>query len=251
LNKQYYTEYYTLEREHWWFTCRLIILKSMLVKKIRPNKPLKILNVGAATGATTTMLEDFGDVTTLEYDKECCEFLFEKLGIEAVNASLTDLPFDSNSFDLVCAFDVIEHIDDDLTATSEIKRVLQPDGHFFLTVPAFNFLWSHHDVVNHHFRRYSFPDLNQVLTKAGLDTEFNTYFNFFMFMPVFVIRFLQKLVPRKSDTDSTGSDFEVMSSSSVFNSVLYSIFYLENILLKLGIKFPWGVSIAVIGKKRK
>ena len=76
------------------------------------------------------MLSKFGEVTSLEYDKYCCEFLKEKTGIEAINASLTELPFSDNSFDLVCAFDVIEHIEDHEKAVDEIFRVLKPKAKY-------------------------------------------------------------------------------------------------------------------------
>ena len=92
MDKKFYQEYYTLEREGWWFKARLSILESHC-KKLKIDSKISILNVGAATGATSEMLSKFGEVTSLEYDKYCCEFLKEKTGIEAINASLTELPF--------------------------------------------------------------------------------------------------------------------------------------------------------------
>ena len=154
MDKKFYQEYYTLEREGWWFKARLSILESYC-KDLAVNTNIKILNVGAATGATSEMLSRYGEVTSLEYDKFCCEFLKVKTGIEAINASLTELPFKNNTYDLICAFDVIEHIEDHEKALDEIYRVLRPHGKYFLTVPAFQSLWSNHDVVNHHYRRYT------------------------------------------------------------------------------------------------
>jgi len=92
------------------------------------------------------MLEKFGDVTSIEYDEDCCQFLNEVLHIPALQGSITELEFEDNSFDLVCAFDVIEHVEDDSKAASEMLRVCKKDGLVFATVPAFMLLWSEHDV---------------------------------------------------------------------------------------------------------
>jgi len=250
MDPQFYREYYTLERNHWWFKARLRILESIVKQKIaKTDAKLKILNVGVATGATSEMLSNFGEVTSSEYDKDCCDFLLEKTGIEAVNASLTELPFADNSFDLICAFDVIEHIEDDALAVAEMHRVLKPGGHYFVTVPAFQFLWSNHDVVNHHFRRYTKPQLNQLFTDKQFQLADSSYFNFWLFFPIAAVRFLLNLLPKKKGTETSGSDNEVLSSSGILNKLMFSIFHSEKALLKTGIRFPFGVSIFSLGTK--
>jgi len=250
MDKQYYKEYYELERSHWWFQGRLEIIESLIKKHIKKGKTgkIRILNIGVATGATTIMLEKFGDVTSVEYDEDCCVFLKEKVGINAINASLTNLPFKDNSYDLVCAFDVIEHIEDDLTALCEIKRVLSQDGFYFLTVPAFNFLWNHHDEVNHHYRRYTMSGLVQKTKQAKLSVTFKSYFNFWLFFPIAIFRVANNIIPRKVKENSSGSDFEIMNKSKVINKMLFNLLKLENRLLNSGIKFPLGVSISILGK---
>lgn len=248
MDHKFYKEYYELEREGWWFKARLSILESYC-KKIINHPEMKILNVGAATGATSEMLSKFGEVTSLEYDEFCCKFLKEKTGIEAINASLTDLPFEDDSYDIICAFDVIEHIEDDIKAIEEIHRVLKPNGKYFLTVPAFQSLWSNHDVINHHFRRYRKNQFNKLIVNNKLKINYSTYFNFWLFIPISIVRFILNNIPRKKDSDSTGSDNEIMQSSKIVNGILYRIFYSEKFLLKLNIKFPFGVSILTIGSK--
>ncbi len=251
MDQKYYKEYYHLERNHWWFRARLEILESMLQKIILPSnqQAIKVLNAGVATGATTTMLEKYGAVTSLEYDKDCCTFLKNELKIEVTNASLTDLPFENNSFDLVCAFDVVEHIEDDQLAVSEINRVLKKDGMVFLTVPAFNFLWSHHDEVNHHFRRYTSSQLTKVVSGNRFAVNHTTYFNALLFPPIFLIRIFSKLLPKKKNIETTGSDFERFNSSSFINKCFYWIFKKEKWWLDKKWSFPFGVSLMLIGKK--
>lgn len=249
MDPQFYREYYSLERESWWFKARLNILENTVRRKIQTNPSIKILNVGVATGATTEMLQKYGEVVSVEYDEDCCKFLKEKTGIEAICASLTDLPFDADSFDLVCAFDVIEHIEEDYLAIQEVHRVLKSGGNYFFTVPAFQFLWSNHDVVNHHFRRYTQPQLNKLIEQSKLQVSYTTYFNFWLFFPIALTRFFLNLLPRKKGTSSSGSDNDLVSTDSLINKVLYTIFNSENFLLKRGIRFPLGVSILSLGSK--
>lgn len=248
MDQKFYQEYYKLEREGWWFKARLSILENYC-QAIITNPDMKILNVGAATGATSEMLSKYGKVTSLEYDEFCCKFLKEKTGIEAINASLTELPFENNSYDMICAFDVIEHIENDNKAVEEIYRVLKPKGKYFITVPAFQSLWSNHDVVNHHFRRYKKKQLNKLIESKNLKIDHSTYFNFWLFIPISITRFILNNIPRKKDSNLSGSDNEILQSSNIINRILYRIFHSEKFLLRINIKFPFGISILTIGYK--
>ena len=249
MKKEYYSEYYYLERSHWWFRARLQILEDQIQRNIQLPESPKILNAGVATGASSFMLEKFGEVTSLEYDKDCCEFLEEVVKMEVINGSLTELPFEDNSFDMVCAFDVVEHIEDDALALREIYRVLKKDGYVFLTVPMFQMLWSEHDVINHHFRRYTLPGIAKVTYEPGFKPVFRSYFNFWMFLPILVVRTLGNIFKRKKKEGSTGSDFEVMKSNSFLNTLLFYLFRSESTFLKRKFSLPFGVSGLIIGKK--
>ncbi len=249
MDKQYYKQYYHLEREHWWFTARLSILERKVNRLLRQKPNAKILNIGIATGATSIMLAKYGEVTSLEYDEDCCEFVREKCGIDVIHGSMTELPFDSNHYDLVCAFDVVEHIEDDDKAISELKRVMNQDGNYFLTVPAFMFLWSEHDEINHHYRRYTRSSFVKLLKGQGLTPQYNTYFNSLLFLPIAAVRVLQNTFKKKNTTEEKKSDFDGMNSIGLVNSILKSIFLLEKPLLSLGIRLPFGISVMAIGNK--
>lgn len=253
MDKEYYKEYYHLERNHWWFKARLEILESLFETKIRSDRQnLTILNAGAATGATSEMLKRHGRVTTLEYDKDCSLFLEGILNEKIVNASLTELPFEDNSFDVVCAFDVIEHIEDDKKAVSEMYRVLKTGGIVFITVPAFMSMWSEHDEINHHFRRYKLKQLIQLHKNEGFNITFSSYFNFYLFLPIYVVRSISNLLKgsaKKESSATTGSDFEKANSSGLVNKLLFYLFRSERTFLKNNITLPFGVSALLIGKK--
>ena len=251
MEKKYFEEYYFHERNHWWFKIRLLILKNLILKYVSIKKSLEILNAGAATGASSLMLKDFGEVTSLEYDKDCAVFLSSLLNEDVVNASLTDLPFSDNSFDLVCAFDVIEHIEDDKKALNEVFRVLKPGGILFLTVPAFEILWSKHDVINMHYRRYNAKALRILVSITGFKIIFESYFNFILFIPVLIYRSIVNFLYFKKRGSDSGSDFEVFKSNRLLNSMFYRLFSIEQRVLSGGIRFPFGVSLAMIVQKPK
>ena len=250
MDKLYYKEYYTLERSHWWFKARLEILESF-VRKMRfaPERPPAILNAGAATGATSVMLKRYGEVTSLEYDRDCAAFLEEILGEEVLRDSFTELSLRDDSVDLVCAFDVIEHIDEHREAVREAHRVLRDGGRLFLTVPAFQSLWSEHDEINHHFRRYRLGELVSLLRDNGFVVEYASYLNFVLFAPIAAVRFAAKLLPKRATAASTGSDFERFESK-LLDKVLYGVFKAEQVFFDRGWRLPFGVSAMAIASKQ-
>lgn len=238
LDSQYAQEYYAQEREHWWYVVREKILVQALRSKIGPGAGLRVLNVGAATGRSSQALAAFGEVTSVEYDPVLCEFLRTRLRIEVIQASVTELPFADDSFDLVCAFDVIEHVQDDGLAAAELARVCRPGGTVAITVPAFQSLWSQHDEINHHFRRYLSPDVG-LLFAGKLRLEYATYFNSLLFVPIWVYRMLSRWLPKPP---GSGSDFQAINPKSLVNRFFYAVFSLELLCLRF-LRFPLGVSL--------
>lgn len=244
MDKSYYKEYYVLEREHWWFKARAKILFSLILKSLgnKKKEQLSILNIGAATGKTSEMLSSFGRVTSLEYDKDCCDFTNQKLDLNIINGSVLELPFANEEFDLVCAFDVIEHVEDDLLSASEMKRVCKEDGIIVVSVPAFMMLWSYHDEVNHHYRRYTLSGLKAIFTKSNLTPIRASYFNTILFVPIFLFRMISKLIPSKLIRRGAGSDATLNNNDSMSSKLLYRIFKSELVLLDY-FNLPFGVSI--------
>jgi ubiquinone/menaquinone biosynthesis C-methylase UbiE len=249
MKAEFYQEYYHLERKNWWFLARKQILKDQIAKLFKGRTDLKILNVGAALGASTIMLENFGQVTSLEYDKSCCEFVKKELGLDFINGSITELPFKNNEFDLVCAFDVVEHVQEDALAISELHRVCKPGGYTFTTVPTFRFLWSEHDDVNEHVRRYTMKNYLSLFNAKTCYIYFKSYFNFWLFFPVAPVRILLSFLKGNKKKQAPKSDFERIKIGGL-SKALYHIFKSETHLLKKGIRLPIGISLMVISKKR-
>jgi ubiquinone/menaquinone biosynthesis C-methylase UbiE len=153
-----------LESEHWWY-----VLRSESVQKWALSLPAgsKILDVGSASGGNTLLLGELGfNVTSLEMTELGVELQLKK-GIHVVKGDATDLPFESNQFDAILCLDVLEHIEDDISALTEMYRVTKPEGKFLFSVPEDPRLWSQHDEAVSHVRRYSRNEFENKTTGVG------------------------------------------------------------------------------------
>lgn len=243
MKSEYVKEYGRLETSHWWFAVRQKIILQSISKFISKEGDKKVLNIGAAAGASSAWLSVFGTVSSVENESVFLEHLHSK-NIDAVSASAEQLPFADNSFDLVCAFDVVEHIEDDKKALAEMQRVCRPGGKICITVPAFQCLWGRHDVANGHKRRYVFSTLRQQLP-AQNKMLYSTCFNTLLFLPIYIARKIDWLLAGKKEA---ASDFDIFKTNAFANSICQFIFNLETKLLKV-MRFPFGVSLLVLLEK--
>lgn len=172
-----------IEDKHWWYAER----RHLLEASVRDLPVGRALDVGAAGGGNTRVLRRLGwDAVALEYGEEGAQVARQR-NIPVVRADATYLPFADGSFDLVVAFDVLEHIVEDHTCAEEILRVLRPGGTFLVAVPCDPRLWSAHDEAVSHVRRYTRPELETLLDRAGFVIESLTSWNVLM-RPIVVVR---------------------------------------------------------------
>lgn len=247
MDRKFLDAYYKMEREHWWFQVREKIILDQIKSTIFKNESLDILNIGAATGRSSEILQSFGEVQSLEYDEPSYVFCRDVLKMSIDKGSITELPYTNESFDCVCAFDVVEHVEDHEKAVSELFRVCKPGGKIFITVPAFMSLWSNHDVVNHHVRRYQKKQLLDLFKPFGGRLIRSSYFNFFLFCPIYIFRLAQRMFAKKR-MEEIKPDNDMIESSFI-NAVFKTIFSFERALLKK-INFPFGVSILLVWQKK-
>jgi SAM-dependent methyltransferase len=152
-----------LEDRHWWYRER----RELLGRAIRGLRPGRALDVGAAGGGNTRVLQAAGwAAAALEYGAEGAQVCAER-GIPVVRGDATRLPLAPESLDLVVAYDVLEHLADDGTAAKGVYELLRPGGVFLVAVPCDPRLWSAHDEAVGHVRRYTRAELLAVLTGAG------------------------------------------------------------------------------------
>jgi ubiquinone/menaquinone biosynthesis C-methylase UbiE len=221
--------------ETFWFKAKKDFIDIILSKNIKKNS--KILNIGCGTGDDLRIISKYGTLYLLDSDKKALDLIKEK-SYKKIVGDACHLKFPSNFFDVIVIFDVLEHIVDDRIAVKEMYRVLKEKGLLIFTVPAFQCLFSSHDVALEHKRRYNKKRLN-VLFKEFKIKEIG-YWNFSTFFPLAVLRILKKGSKPKVDA---------MSMPKLLDLFLYKIMSLENKLIKSGIKMPFGLTIYGICNK--
>jgi SAM-dependent methyltransferase len=242
MDEALYTQHDLLDEDHWWFLGRRRIVLSILGSFLGPRAGREqILDVGCGTGGMLRALQELGEVTGMDTSRFAVERARERCGCRVEWGVLPEpVPFEPGSFDIVTALDVIEHVDDDVGALRTIHTLLRPGGVFLCTVPAFRFLWSGHDELNHHRRRYRRAELRERLVRSGYRIRKLTYFNFVLFAPIALIRLVGRLSGRKR------SDFELPFRP--VNGMLARIFGVERYLLRFT-SFPFGVSLLAVCEK--
>jgi SAM-dependent methyltransferase len=151
------------------------------------------------------------------------------------------IPYKPGAFDVVTAFDVIEHVEQDVESLKRLGQQLSPDGRLFMTVPALPWLWSKHDETHHHFRRYTKASLDAALREAGLEPVRVSYFNSLLFPLIAGLR----LVRKKLGISETADD--AMPSAGV-NAILKSVFGFESNFIGR-VSMPIGVSLLAVAKR--
>ncbi len=177
-----YEQFRTLERDHWWFRGRRTVYLGLLRHHLAGRRPRRVLDLGTGVGGFLDGLAELCDrVHPADTDAESLRRCVARGFPAAVLADGYRLPFRDASFDLVCLFDVLEHLDDDAAALAEVRRVLEPGGLVFLSVPAYPWLYANNDRVAHHRRRYTRAMLSGLFAGAGLAEERNTHTNVALF----------------------------------------------------------------------
>lgn len=228
---------------HWWFRARREILSDRIAA-LRLPAGATILEVGAGTGGNLAMLATHGQVTAVEKDTYARKFAAEHSGLFVLPGYLPDkLPLADVQHNLICLFDVLEHINDDRGSLVTLRSRLSADGRLLITVPAYQWLFGHHDQVLHHYRRYTLSGLRQLLADCGYQIESATYFNTLLFPVVALTRLLGIF---SGSTRDVGNQIP----STPINNLLYHIFRLELHLLR-HINMAFGTSIIICARLRQ
>lgn len=192
-----------LDELHWWYRARRQVLQALIERVVAPPPGAHILEVGCGTGHNLAMLGRFGKVDAIEVDAEARAFAEKRTGRPVSSAPLPALPgIERGHYDLVAALDVVEHIADDRAAVEALASCLKPGGKLLVTVPAHQWMWSAHDELNHHKRRYSKRALARLIEGSPLKLDRIGYFNSLLFPLAVGARMASKLTGRGGDDDS-------------------------------------------------
>ncbi len=234
-----------VEDSHWWYVGRRAILEEFLRQIIQNPKSQipnpKILDVGCGTGGNLEMLANFGAAEGVDVSDDALEFCQSK-GLTVHKGLAENLPFADETFDVVTALDVVEHLDDDVAGLKEMHRVLKAGGKTLIFVPAFMWLWGVQDDVSNHRIRYTKKQITERLQSAGFEIERATYANWTFFAPILGGRTLMKITGIRPESENN-------VNVSALNGVFGKLFGAERFWLK-NFDFPFGVSIVVVAGKK-
>ncbi len=227
-----------LQDRHWWFVGRRKIIAGLIRRYTKLAKTSRILEAGCGYGGNLTMLSQFGQLDAFEYESDARAYAATILQRPVAPGFLPDqIGFDDDRFEMIAMLDVLEHIDDDIASLKTLSARLTDNGAILITVPALPWLWSQHDEIHHHKRRYTKIALKQVLQDAGLQPLHTGYFNTLLFPLAVAQRLAQRLHKHHNDSNAMPNRF--------LNSILEKIFSFErHVIGRVGM--PIGLSLYAI-----
>ena len=193
MESQMYQEMMEVEDQHWWFVARRSIIEQV-IRNLNLPADAEIFEAGCGTGGNLAMLSHHGRVYGMELNETARNFASDLQIGEIQPGFLPDnIPFPDQNFDLIVLLDVLEHLEEDTASLQALSRKLKPSGWLLITVPAYPWLWSKHDELLHHKRRYLLNNLRQIVGNAGYNVDFASHFNFVLFPLIAVVILVQRL----------------------------------------------------------
>jgi SAM-dependent methyltransferase len=240
MDRDYEHQTHLAEDRHWWYRGRRTVLEGVIGGLALPGGA-RILDAGCGSGRNMVELARHGAVTGVELSQTSVALARERGVGEVIAGSALEMPLADASFELAVCLDVIEHLQDDLAALRELRRVVAPGGSLLVTVPAYQWLWSGHDEINHHHRRYTRRSLQSVAERAGWSQLRTTYFNSLLLPVAILLRVLDRI-----NTKTTESSLDLWVPPQPMNWLLERPLALEAALVARGGRIPAGLSLLAV-----
>ncbi len=233
------------EAGYWLFRARRELIFAM-IRRSGGGPRSKILDAGCGGGLLIGFMRKHGfvNISGIDTSQVMVELCRERGLMNVSRQDCTTTAFPGELFEIIIAADVLEHLKNDAAALREWNRILKKNGRLIITVPAFDFLWSPHDEVCHHYRRYSRPDLVHSLSEANFSIEKTSFWNCALFFPLTLIRILQKMFSR----NRSGPSDQLYGLNPFINYLLLQLLRGESRILRW-IDLPVGISILAIARK--
>ena len=236
-----YSNIFKIEERLWWYRGRRDVCFGLLDRLLPESQGCEILDVGCGTGYNLKLLERYGRSHGVDVSEEALR-LCELRGVERVTLhDAEEIPFDDETFDLVTAFDVIEHVEDDRAALLEFRRLLKSQGRMLIYTPALPWMYNEHDRKVHHKRRYTLGELREKLETAGFEIVHISYVNLFILPIVLLARAFYVV---------TGKEHPEMNiPPEPFNWVFSKLCWFESLLVRY-FTLPYGMSLVALVRLR-
>lgn len=243
MDQSCYGKFSEVEKKHWWFSGRRTILRS-LFHQIDLPKNSRILDAGCGTGGSFELLAPLGNIYGMDVNESALSAAGEKGYVSLSRCDLPDeIPFGGTRFDLIVLLDVLEHLEKDRESLDALRQRLNPGGWLLVTVPAYPWMWSGHDVLNHHYRRYTRRSLLGLFQELDMEIVWSSYFNSILFPVALLARFLHAVAGQKG----LAKDLDI--PPRILNKILYTIFQSERHLIHAK-GLPFGLSLLALAKAR-
>ena len=243
MNVEEYERMYRLEDSYWWFVGRHNLVLGFLRAQYGSRSDLTVLDIGCGTGAMSQKLEQFGTVISADFSPLALSYSKRRDLHHLCASDAMQLPFRDSSFDIIVALDILEHVRDDEAALREFYRVLKPGGRVVATVPAYQSLWSSHDVALMHFRRYVAAELRSRFVDAKLRIQKLSYAMTLLYPVVWLFR---KLLARETDKDKAKAS--LVAVPGFVNMLLVALLAGENAVLRR-VSLPFGVTVFCMAER--
>lgn len=255
-NNDYPTEafsiLYELEKDNFWFNSRNRVIKN-LVGKTMPNANTSFLEIGCGTGyVLNNLFQNFPNMKFCgsEIYLEGIHFAKKRVPTsEFIQLDATKIPF-KDKYNGIGAFDVLEHIEDDIAVMKGIHKALKKDGYFFISVPQHQFMWSINDDIAFHKRRYSKKEIIEKLTHSGFEIEYITSFVFTLFPLMMASRFAKKYKKEEITREIIIREVKNLRVGSLTNRIFNTMMKIDEFFINKKISLPFGGSLIVVAKKK-
>ena len=246
-----YRDLYIKEQDYWWHVGKRAIVYSLL-ERYRGGKMTqgRALDLGCGTGLNLDFLSRYAQPVGTDFSEEALSFCRERGHNLLCKADAAALPFPDGEFDIITALDVVEHLDDDLAALTEIRRVLRPGGFIIISVPAYPVLWSYWDDILGHRRRYTTRSMREVVRKSGLRLRKVTYSNASILLPTVALRIMKAALGKAAASRGQGADPEsdFIPVPGWLNKALTAYYRLEARFLARR-SLPFGLSVVCVAQR--
>ena len=237
-------------KSSFWVSSRNRLFKSIVQSHLKPTGKTKFLEIGCGTGDFIQQIDQIKNLEITGSEIYIKGLVYAKKNLPSVNFVQFDVTKGTvgAQFDIITAFDVVEHIENDNAALSNISQMLNKDGVLIISVPQHMFLWSKLDEIVKHKRRYSRRELVDKLKANDFDIDYATSFLFILF-PLMLI---SRLFDRGRDqplSDEQGLEKRV-KFSGVLNTIFDSLMRIDEGLIRLGASLPFGGTLVVVARKR-